>query len=94
MGKYIPDLATEGGPLYKLLKTKSLWAWDQAQKRAFIKLKNTLIKTPVLAHYDPAKKPSYQWMPAATELAVFYCKSAKEAGNQLYTLQEGCQTLR
>nr|XP_023665577.1 uncharacterized protein K02A2.6-like [Paramormyrops kingsleyae] len=56
MGKYIPNLATEGGPLYELLKAKSVWAWDQPQKRAFGNLKNALIKAPVLAHYDLARE--------------------------------------
>lgn len=56
MGKYIPNLATEGDPLYELLKKSSTWTWDQAQKSAFRNLKNALIKAPVLAHYDPGKE--------------------------------------
>ncbi|KAI2647390.1 Transposon Tf2-8 polyprotein [Labeo rohita] len=56
MSKYIPDLATTGGPLYELLKRERAWTWDEPQKNAFSTLKSLLTKAPVLAHYDPAKE--------------------------------------
>ncbi len=56
MSKYIPDLATTGGPLYELLKKERAWTWDEPQKSAFCTLKSLLTKAPVLAHYDPFKE--------------------------------------
>ena len=53
MSKYIPDMATVAGPLYDLLKGKTAWTWDQPQQQAFQRLKEALITSPVLAHYDP-----------------------------------------
>lgn len=55
MGRYIPDLATVGGPLFDLLKGTVAWTWDQPQESAFQKLKETLITAPVLAYYDSGK---------------------------------------
>lgn len=55
--KYIPHLATIGGPLYNLLKTSRVWTWDQPQEKAFQSLKQALMSTPILAYYDP-KRPT------------------------------------
>ena len=55
MSKYIPDMATVAGPLYDLLKGKMAWTWDQPQQRAFQRLKEALVTSPVLAHYDPQR---------------------------------------
>lgn len=35
VGKYIPHLATIGGPLYELLKNSAARIWDHPQERAF-----------------------------------------------------------
>uniref|UniRef100_A0AAV2MKI3 ribonuclease H n=1 Tax=Knipowitschia caucasica TaxID=637954 RepID=A0AAV2MKI3_KNICA len=55
MSKYIPDMANVAGPLYDLLKGKMAWTWDQPQQRAFQRLKEALVTSPVLAHYDPQR---------------------------------------
>ncbi|KAL1249363.1 hypothetical protein QQF64_020368 [Cirrhinus molitorella] len=55
MSKYIPDLATTGGPLYELLKKERVWTWGEPQKSAFSDLKSLFTKAPVLAHYDLLK---------------------------------------
>ncbi len=39
MGRYIPDLATVGSPLFDLLKGTAAWTLDEPQERAFQKLK-------------------------------------------------------
>ncbi|KAL2098399.1 hypothetical protein ACEWY4_007606 [Coilia grayii] len=56
MSKYIPDMATVPSPLYDLLKGKTAWTWDQPQQRAFRRLKEALVTSPVLAHYDPQRQ--------------------------------------
>ena len=55
LGKFIPHLADKTRPLRELLVKKNSWNWNIAQQTAFDKLKDELISTPVLAHYDPAK---------------------------------------
>lgn len=57
MEKYIPHLATLGGPLYELLRTKTEWTWDSAQEQAICHLKEALMTSPVLSFYD-AEKPT------------------------------------
>lgn len=42
LGRYIPDLATVGQPLYELLKSKSAWMWSPAQQ----------VTSPTLVSYD------------------------------------------
>lgn len=57
LGKYIPNLATVGQPLYELLKTQVEWAWGHTQESAFQRLKTALTTAPVLTFYD-ARKPT------------------------------------
>uniref|UniRef100_A0AAR2LI10 ribonuclease H n=1 Tax=Pygocentrus nattereri TaxID=42514 RepID=A0AAR2LI10_PYGNA len=55
LGKYIPDLATVGQPLYELLRTKNVWTWGHSQQSAFENVKRRLTTAPVLTFYDIAK---------------------------------------
>ena len=43
-------------PIRDLLSTKNEFLWGPTQQDAFEKLKQELTLTPVLAHYDPARK--------------------------------------
>ena len=56
LAKFIPDLASINEPLRQLLKKDNQWLWDQPQEEAFNTIKNKLISTDILAHYDPLKR--------------------------------------
>ncbi|KAL6476464.1 hypothetical protein MHYP_G00149630 [Metynnis hypsauchen] len=55
LGKYIPNLATVGQPLYELLKSNSVWTWGPAQMSAFQQIKEQLTMSPTLKYYDVNK---------------------------------------
>lgn len=55
LGKYIPNLATTGQPLYELLKSHSVWTWGPAQTSAFQQIKGQLTTSPTLKYYDVNK---------------------------------------
>nr|XP_033936287.1 uncharacterized protein K02A2.6-like [Pseudochaenichthys georgianus] len=55
LGKYIPDLATVGQPLYALLKADSVWMWGPAQQAAFEQVKELLTTSPTLVYYDVSR---------------------------------------
>ena len=55
LGRFISHLAEKTKPLRDLLSKKNQFHWGQAQQESFNKLKDELISTPVLAHYDPQK---------------------------------------
>lgn len=55
LGKYVPDLATVGQPMYELLKSDSVWMWGPAQQSAFEKIKELLTTSPTLVYYDVHK---------------------------------------
>lgn len=54
-GKFVPRLSTLASPLYKLLKRDQPWIWDKSCQGAFEEIKNALVSSSVLAHYDPDK---------------------------------------
>ena len=56
LGKFVPHLAEKTKPIRDLLSTKKEFLWGPTQQDAFEKLKKELTLTPVLAHYDPARK--------------------------------------
>ena len=56
LGKFVPHLAEKTKPIRDLLSTKNEFLWGPTQQDAFENLKKELTSTPVLAHYDPAKK--------------------------------------
>ncbi|KAL6477056.1 hypothetical protein MHYP_G00155550 [Metynnis hypsauchen] len=55
LGKYIPNLATVGQPLYELLKSNSVLTWGPAQMSAFQQIKEPLTTSPTLKYYDVSK---------------------------------------
>ena len=57
LGKYLPHLSTILRPLNELLSKDTAWMWGPPQRTAFNKVKELLIKPPVLAYFDP-KKPT------------------------------------
>jgi len=50
--KFQPQIAELSKPLRDLLSSKSHWLWGDAQQQAFAALKESLVSTPTLAHYD------------------------------------------
>ena len=53
LGKFLPKLAVAIESLRSLLSTKRTWLWGPDQTAAFLKVKDMLSHTPVLALYDP-----------------------------------------
>ena len=56
LGKFIPNLAEKTEPLRKLLSKQNAWIWEYPQATAFQKIKEDLIKSPVLALYTPTRE--------------------------------------
>ena len=52
-GKFIPDRSTLSQPLHNLLCRDTPWKWTEKHAKAFQKIKDTLVSSPVLAHYNP-----------------------------------------
>ena len=51
-GKFLPDLASELAPLYKLLQKQRRWKWGPDQEAAFSHVKDLLRSSQVLVHFD------------------------------------------
>ncbi|KAL1447039.1 hypothetical protein WDU94_005679, partial [Cyamophila willieti] len=51
--KFLPNMSTVLSPLYELLKKNTKFAWSEKQNMAFQKVKQMLLSTDVLTHYDP-----------------------------------------
>ena len=54
-GKFIANMSSLLHPMYKLLKAKVRWKWDDQCNKAFENAKQKLMEAPVLAHYDPTR---------------------------------------
>ena len=55
-GKFLPNLATNLAPLYKLLKASPQWHWSSEQDKVFEASKKLLTSSQLLVHFDPHKK--------------------------------------
>jgi hypothetical protein len=53
--KFLPDLATQLAPLYKLLAKGEKWVWTDRHHDAFERSKEGLTSDTLLVHYDPDK---------------------------------------
>ena len=51
-GKFLPDLATTLSPLYQLLQKQKKWSWGSSQRKAFQEVKDLLLSSRVLVHFD------------------------------------------
>ena len=51
-GKFLPDLATILAPLYSLLRKHKRWHWGKEQEEAFEHVKQLLLSSEVLVHFD------------------------------------------
>ncbi|RXN15792.1 Transposon Ty3-G Gag-Pol poly [Labeo rohita] len=52
LGNYIPNLSTEGKPLYDLLRSSAVWTWVYPQEAAFQRIKDNFSTSPVLTFYN------------------------------------------
>ena len=53
--KFLPNLANNLSPLYKLLQHHSKWTWGPEQVSTFESAKQQLVSLPLLIHFDPEK---------------------------------------
>jgi hypothetical protein len=56
MGRFIPNLATLGEPLNRLMKKEQPFVWGKEQDAAFVKLKEALTNASTLAYFDVKAK--------------------------------------
>lgn len=54
--KFLPNLATQLAPLYRLLCKDVKWSWGLAHQKAFENAKSLLVSEAVLAHYNCDRK--------------------------------------
>lgn len=52
-GRFIKNLSSILNPLYKLLQKDTIWSWDDNCEKAFKKIKEILISSQVLVHFNP-----------------------------------------
>ena len=53
VAKFVRNLASRTEPLRALLRKENEWSWGQAQRKAFQEIKDCLVSTETLCHYDP-----------------------------------------
>ena len=53
LGKFIPSLAEFNEPLRQLLRKDNCWYWGDMQQKSFQRIKDMLVSSEILAHYDP-----------------------------------------
>lgn len=51
--KFLPNLASQLGPLYQLLRKGTPWAWKTEQEDCFLAVKNMLVQDRILTHFNP-----------------------------------------
>ena len=56
VGKFVPRLADLNEPLRQLLHKDAVWRWEIAHQTAFLRIKEVLMSSEVLARYDPQKE--------------------------------------
>ncbi|GBM02999.1 Retrovirus-related Pol polyprotein from transposon 17.6 [Araneus ventricosus] len=52
--KFLPNLSTLIAPLRELIKNNTVWLWDPSYDKILDRVKEQLIKSPVLAFFDPS----------------------------------------
>ena len=52
-GKFIPNLSTIAAPLNQLWHKNKSWTWGNQEEAAFKLLKEELVSTKILVHYNP-----------------------------------------
>ena len=53
---FVPQMSTKAAPLYAMLTSQAKFEWTDACERAFKVLKEDILKSSCLTHYDPSKQ--------------------------------------
>ena len=56
LAKFLPNLSDVMEPIRQLTRSDVEWHWDDPQETAFQKVKELVMKAPVLAYYDPSQE--------------------------------------
>ena len=56
MAKFLPNLSDVIEPIRQLTRNDVEWHWDDPQETAFKKVKELVMKAPILAYYDPSQE--------------------------------------
>ena len=56
LGKFVASLSDLIAPLRGLVAKGVAWHWDKEHEKCFVKIKQTISNTPVLAYYDETKE--------------------------------------
>ncbi|UYV65502.1 K02A2.6-like [Cordylochernes scorpioides] len=54
--RFIPNMSSTLAPLYNLLKKEQKWKWEAPEERAFKDIKEKLVQSTLLVHFDPRKR--------------------------------------
>ncbi|UYV62917.1 K02A2.6-like [Cordylochernes scorpioides] len=54
--RFIPNMSSTLAPLYNLLKKERKWKWETPEERAFKDIKEKLVHSTLLVHFDPRKR--------------------------------------
>ncbi|UYV84511.1 K02A2.6-like [Cordylochernes scorpioides] len=54
--RFIPNMSSTLAPLYILLKKEQKWKWETPEERAFKDIKEKLVHSTLLVHFDPRKR--------------------------------------
>ena len=56
--RFIKDFSSITKPLRDLTHKNTVWRWGSSQKKAFQKIKKSLVKGTTMGYFDPEKKTS------------------------------------
>lgn len=56
LNRHVKDFAVIAAPLTDLLKKKAKWDWSEQHIQAWTRLRDNLLKSPILCKFDPKKK--------------------------------------
>ncbi|UYV76203.1 K02A2.6-like [Cordylochernes scorpioides] len=54
--RFIPNMSSTLAPLYNLLKKEQKWKWETPEERAVKDIKEKLVHSTLLVHFDPRKR--------------------------------------
>ena len=97
--KFLPNMAQELAPLYRLLRKDVHWRWNDEEKKAFQASKELLTSSLLLVHFDPdldlmlmCDASSYgvgavlaHHMPDGSERPIGYASSSLTAAQRKYS---------
>ena len=79
LGKYVDGFSAMCEPLRKLTKEDVVWDWNFEQGTAFKKIKESLVKAPVLAFFDERQDTTLQCDASQTALGAALLQNGRPA---------------